>query len=576
MKKILIVVALIAFVFTLTACDETKDLVCSETEEIIDGSCVPITPTCDLNEELVDSNCVCSDGFELVEEICTVIDLSNMVLVPDFYGETYGTALIWSFDNGIQLVPSSDFTDDVEPNTVYFQDIAAGDSIKKGSSLVIKYSSGYDPNGIIEVPDFSGMTEDDVKVWLAEHNIGKYSFLTSIDDSAEGTYINYEVLKLDEHEYNLRRDKYEFFFSFGPVEIEEIDFFDPSTVRGVNLGGWFVLEGWMTPNLFSGIDAHDETEFMQKEGALEKITEHWDTFITEDDFMWLAEKEVEYIRLPIPWWYQGDTAYVGTEHEVTYGDSRVYIHQAMQWAEDYGINVLLDLHTAPWSQNGFDNGGMDGVFKWHTDPANIDLTVEKIGDITTDFSGYDSLWGIEVLNEPAWAVPYDVLTDYYERSYIAIRNINQDVWVGFHDGFRGYDFGTWATFFIDNDFDNVFFDTHLYHVFGDMWGSFDINDHLRWIEIEQSKAIHRYDTVGVPTIVGEWSLGLQGHEYQGLSNESIRDLKMAFGNAQLNMFEESMGWFFWNYKIDADSHTEWDFRRLVDQGYFPDDFTVTE
>ena len=42
--------------------------------------------------------------------------------------------------------------------------------------------------------------------------------------------------------------------------------------------------------------------------------------------------------------------------------------------------------------------------------------------------------------------------------------------------------------------------------------------------------------------------------------------KMAFGAAQFNEFENVFGWFFWSYKIDRDSHLEWDFRRLIEQG----------
>ena len=34
----------------------------------------------------------------------------------------------------------------------------------------------------------------------------------------------------------------------------------PTTrLRGVNLGGWLVLEKWMTASLFDGLEATDET-----------------------------------------------------------------------------------------------------------------------------------------------------------------------------------------------------------------------------------------------------------------------------------------------------------------------------
>ena len=44
-----------------------------------------------------------------------------------------------------------------------------------------------------------------------------------------------------------------------------------TAMRGVNLGGWLVLEKWMTPGLFAGINAVDEYTFMQTPGAAKKI-----------------------------------------------------------------------------------------------------------------------------------------------------------------------------------------------------------------------------------------------------------------------------------------------------------------
>ena len=43
-------------------------------------------------------------------------------------------------------------------------------------------------------------------------------------------------------------------------------------LRGVNLGGWLVLEKWMTPAFFADSDAVDEHTFMQTEHAIEKLS----------------------------------------------------------------------------------------------------------------------------------------------------------------------------------------------------------------------------------------------------------------------------------------------------------------
>ena len=54
-------------------------------------------------------------------------------------------------------------------------------------------------------------------------------------------------------------------------------------IRGVNLGGWLVLEKWMKPELFDGTDAVDETTLSQQlapEELKRRLEEHRSTFIT--------------------------------------------------------------------------------------------------------------------------------------------------------------------------------------------------------------------------------------------------------------------------------------------------------
>ena len=35
-------------------------------------------------------------------------------------------------------------------------------------------------------------------------------------------------------------------------------------IHGVNLGNWLVLEKWMNPSLFAGVDAEDETDLCMR------------------------------------------------------------------------------------------------------------------------------------------------------------------------------------------------------------------------------------------------------------------------------------------------------------------------
>lgn len=59
-------------------------------------------------------------------------------------------------------------------------------------------------------------------------------------------------------------------------------------LRGVNIGGWLVLEKWMTPNLLAETTATDQWTFDSTPGALSRLTTHWDTWFTEADVQWLG------------------------------------------------------------------------------------------------------------------------------------------------------------------------------------------------------------------------------------------------------------------------------------------------
>ena len=56
-------------------------------------------------------------------------------------------------------------------------------------------------------------------------------------------------------------------------------------LRGVNIGGWLVLEKWMNGDVFTGAgaDAADEFNFDSTNGAAEPLDRHWSTWFTEAD-----------------------------------------------------------------------------------------------------------------------------------------------------------------------------------------------------------------------------------------------------------------------------------------------------
>ena len=80
-------------------------------------------------------------------------------------------------------------------------------------------------------------------------------------------------------------------------------------IWGVNLGGLFVLEPFISPKYFQENDgAVDEwtlSEILAQKGPdvlQQTLEDHYNTFITEEDMAEIAGAGLNWIRLPIPFW----------------------------------------------------------------------------------------------------------------------------------------------------------------------------------------------------------------------------------------------------------------------------------
>lgn len=360
----------------------------------------------------------------------------------------------------------------------------------------------------------------------------------------------------------------------------------PLHLRGVNLGSWLLLEKWMVPSLFEGLSATDETTWcveLSRE-APKRLRAHWKRFITRKDFAWLADAGINAVRIPIGHWILGPPypyhrTYGDNPHPFVEGGIDV-LDSALGWAAEFGIHVLLDLHAAAGCQNGFDNGGILNVCEWHTREEYIDHAVKLLGRLAERYRAEPALYGIELLNEPRWDVPTDLLKDYYLRAYRAIRKHcpAKQTAVVFHDGFRSHH--EYIGFLQPPKFKNVLFDVHRYQCFdrGDI--DMDIYGHLdRGGKVWHLDAETIQHELNLPTISGEWSLGLDLKEVslwaEGPFNHALEHMDpfqehaayRAYAAVQLLAFEHYRGWFFWSYRTETSP--SWCFRECVERGWLP-------
>lgn len=372
-------------------------------------------------------------------------------------------------------------------------------------------------------------------------------------------------------------------------------------IRGVNLGNWLVLEKWMDVELFEGIPAEDETWFnrdLPKEEAERRLKEHRETYVTKKDFEWIAERGLNTVRIPVPYFIFGDRE--------PYSGCIEYLDRAFDWAEETGLKILIDLHTSPGNQNGYDNGGLVGVCKWAQMPEEVEFVLTVLERLAERYADRKALFGIEALNEPTslavWLtspttgkerdkeeakgsgpISIKFLKKFYRDAYTRMRkHLSTDKAIVFHDGFR---IDVWRDFFVKSGMKNVYLDAHFYvSAMETFVPVHNMLSYRAYIAMERAriKMAARY----TPVIIGEWCISVSyGNKIKGnmdkkersrIRRERFRKLALL----EISSWETSAGWLYWNYKLgrdvnvpmDEDWKTAWDFRRCVKYGWMPDKY----
>ena len=384
-------------------------------------------------------------------------------------------------------------------------------------------------------------------------------------------------------------------------------------IKGVNLGNWLVLEKWMNPALFEGTTAEDEyylpTQLSPKVYEA-RIKIHRSEYITERDFVTIKRMGMDSVRIPVPYFIFGDRKpFIGCIEE---------LDKAFNWAEKYGLTILIDLHTVPLSQNGFDNGGISGVCKWAQNPDEVEFVLGVLERLAKRYGHRKGLFGIQPLNEPVtenmWGtmdvqnryapadpelakgsapITMEFLRKFYLEAYDRISTyMPKEKYVVLHDGFE---LMAWKDFMQEEKYSNVILDTHQYLMVAEARGcSQTIEGYLKYVREELEPQITEMEKY-FPVICGEWCLfnslacgcdtkggqsvlnGVEGSERESLSTEEKKEIYAALAKAQLELWDKCSGYFYWSYKLLTDTVNtpgwigwdSWDLGRCVDFGWFP-------
>ncbi|KAI0671765.1 glycoside hydrolase family 5 protein [Trametes maxima] len=380
------------------------------------------------------------------------------------------------------------------------------------------------------------------------------------------------------------------------------------TIRGVNLGGWFVLEPWITPSIFENtnnsdiIDEYTFGQMLDPDYALDVLQNHWNSWITEDDFIAIKAAGLNHVRMQIGYWsvpITSDYTNYTTSVSPYIPGAWPYLLRALNWAKDHSVHVILDLHGAPGSQNGYDNSGRRGSANW-AQGSNVNRTLDIIRFIADQVGGMIDV--LELLNEPA-GYQSDiggVISGFWQDGYHAVRQVagtSLKVMIG--DAFLGV--GNWDGFLTAPSAQGVLMDYHEYQVFNYNQLGFSQDAHIT-SSCQVLNNLKSYASSNLYTVSGEWSNAITdcakwlngrgvgarwdgtwqpGQQvfgscdgYSGDSSTFSSDYKKflrKYWESQVAIGEAVQGWIFWTWK--AESADDWSYQKGLSGGWIPQDPT---
>ncbi|KAL4094912.1 hypothetical protein PRIC1_010563 [Phytophthora ramorum] len=348
-----------------------------------------------------------------------------------------------------------------------------------------------------------------------------------------------------------------------------------TTSKGVNLGSWLVAENWMTSSadFWTGAVNASQGEYTAIAEATDPdairshLEYHHSTFINESDIAEIAAVGINTVRVPIGYWI------VGFDHNDPSGKAEweVYTNGTLKyldalvtdWAKKYNVAVLLSIHAAKGSQNGADNSSPSvyGSELWGSFAENVNNTISMVEYLAERYKDEEAFLGFGLLNEPNGDTTTDVLYDYYERAYSAIRETGSECVLTVAPLLSEQSPTVLTDFMLAPAYTNVWVEWHPYFV----WGYDDVSDAdlvSTSVKVNFQGDVSQWNSVDGHNrlFIGEWCFATNG------KFEDDEDLFYEFAQAETAVVNQAGGgWTYWSWRIyeDETGDNMWSLRAVL-------------
>jgi len=300
-------------------------------------------------------------------------------------------------------------------------------------------------------------------------------------------------------------------------------------LKGVNLGGWFIMEKWMCPldsgslpDTYSVIQELDNRFGIAEEQSL--IKTYQQNWITTTDLDNIKNGGYNAVRVPV-WWGQfypiNNVSNSGFR-----SDAFDVLDTLVSNAASRGLYVIIDMHGVVGGQSTSDDTGQQNQNQYWTNSNDQGNTAYMWWQIANHYKGNATVAGYDLINEPIGAPNSNAVWTVYNNLYNSVRSADPS-----HMIFMEGAYGSWNWSMLPNPatygWTNVVYEMHEYQY----------NSSASQIEAGSTNQVNDFNnhaSWNVPGYIGEWNDFGTGSSTWAFSQN-------AYNNAGLS-------WTMWSYK----------------------------
>lgn len=300
-------------------------------------------------------------------------------------------------------------------------------------------------------------------------------------------------------------------------------------LRGVNLGGWFIMEKWMAPldsgslpDTYSVIQTLDNRFGVATEQSL--INAYQQAWMTTTDLDNIKNAGFNVVRVPV-WWGQFYPI-----NNVSNASWRSDAFNELDWlvnnCASRGIYVIIDMHGVVGGQGTSDDTGYANQNQYWGSQTDQGNTQFMWWQIASHYNGNPTVAGYDLINEPTGAPNSQAVWNAYSGLYNSIRSADPNHMI-FMEG--AYGSWNWSALPAPSQYgwSNVVYEMHEYQFNASASQVQSGSDN-------QVNDFHNHSSWNVPGFIGEFNDFGYG---SGVWQYSVND----YNNAGLS-------WTMWSYK----------------------------